>query len=114
MKTFLFLSSITLVAFLSIRAASEPEQLIVFGNYGGDGTTGPSIALNSDYTFHYVDNTSPKKPININGKWEIADHQVHLIDVNDKSVMTELQIVREGSCLKARKGLAFYTLCHCE
>ena len=114
MKTILFLSSVILFAALSIRATPKPEQLIVFGNYGGDGVTGPAIVLNADYTFHYVDNTSPSHKIDITGKWEIVDQHVHLIDVTDKKVMTELDIVREGSCLKARKGMAFYTLCRNE
>lgn len=114
MKTILFLSSVILVAILSIQAVSEPDQLIVFGNYGGDGETGPAIVLNPDYTFHYVDNTSPAHLIDITGKWEIVNQQVHLMDVTDKKVMTELEIVREGCCLKARKGMAFYTLCRSE
>ena len=114
MKTLLFLSSALLVALLSIRATTEPEQLIVFGNYGGDGETGPAVVLNTDYTFHYVDNTSPAHRIDITGKWEIVDQHVHLIGVTDKKVMTELEIVREGCCLKARKGMAFYTLCRSE
>lgn len=114
MKTILLLSSAILVTLLFIQASPKPEQLIVFGNYGGDGETGPAIVLNPDYTFRYVDHTNPSHQIDITGKWEIVNQQVHLMNVTDKKVMTELEIVREGCCLKARKGMAFYTLCRSE
>lgn len=89
---------------------SDPE--IRYGKFGGDGKTAPQIELKSDHTFHYLDLTKSSNPINISGTWEIKDQEVHLLNVTQKQVMKELEIIREGKCLKARKQFAFYTLCH--
>jgi hypothetical protein len=112
MKSLLFISASALMSSIFINAESEPAK-IVFGTFGGDGITAPKIELNADYTFHYVDNTKASKPIDITGNWESYNNQIHLIDVNNKKVMDDMEITREGKCLKARKGMAFYTLCNC-
>ena len=112
MKQLLFIPAAALIALLFVQAESESPE-IVFGTFGGDGNTAPRIELNADNTFHYIDNTKPSNPIDITGTWESTNSEVHLIDVNNRKVMDDLQIERDGKCLKARKGLAFYTLCNC-
>ena len=90
-----------------------PNSNVSYGKFGGDGYSAPQITLNEDHTFHYVDKTDKNNPIDINGKWKIVEEELYLLDVNNKKVMDEFEITREGKCLKARKGMAFYTLCNC-
>lgn len=113
MKKSLFI--LTIIAFagtvFSFTRISTPE--IAYGTFGGDGVNAPKIELNADHSFHYIDNTKPSNLIDITGTWTIENNEVHLLDVNNRKVMDELSIEREGKCLKARKGMAFYTLCNC-
>lgn len=88
--------------------SNEPK-----GVYGGDGKTAPLIELRSDKTFHYLDLTNKNHPIDISGTWKMSGHTVRLLNVSQKGVMKDLEITREGKCLKARKKFAFYTLCNC-
>ncbi len=90
-----------------------PNASVSYGKFGGDGYSAPQITLNEDHTFHYVDKTNKNAPIDISGKWKIVEEELYLLDVNNKKVMDEFEITREGKCLKARKGMAFYTLCNC-
>lgn len=90
-----------------------PTTTIRYGKFGGDGFTAPQLELNEDHTFHYIDNTNKHSPINFSGTWEIVENDVYLLGVNKQHVMDKLTIMREGKCLKARKGMAFYTLCNC-
>lgn len=109
-QLFLFsFGAILAILSLSFGFSSAPE--IHYGKFGGDGKTAPQIELKSDHTFHYVDLTKSSQPIDLSGTWEIKDQEVHLLNVTQKQVMKELEIIREGKCLKARKQFAFYTLC---
>lgn len=114
MKT-LFVSAFFLIA-APVYCLAYPGNgnNIEYGTFGGDGLSAPKLILNDDNTYHYIDKTDGKNPIDIIGTYYILDGEVILRDTNNKKVMNELQIVREGKCLKARKGAAFYTLCNCD
>jgi|SRR6218665_167686 len=110
--------SIALLALIALTGvlfsfAKVPNATISYGKFGGDGISAPQITLNEDHTFHYIDKTNKLSPIDITGTWTIIENEIHLLDVNNKQVMDELEIIREGKCLKARKGMSFYTLCNC-
>lgn len=113
MKKSIFLFGIAALTGLILSFTKTENPTIVFGTFGADGMNAPKIELNADHTFHYVDKTQKFSPIDITGTWTIENNEVHLLDVNNRKVMDELSIEREGKCLKARKGMAFYTLCNC-
>lgn len=114
MKRLFLFSFGTLLAILSWSFGFSSDPEIRFGKFGGDGKTAPLIELKPDKTFHYLDLTKSSNPIDISGTWEIRNQEVHLLRVTQKHVMKELEIIRDGKCLKARKQFAFYTLCGCE
>ena len=114
MKTSAALFAFILLTGFLFSFSKTPNSTVSYGKFVGDGYSAPQIILNADYTFRYIDKTDKNAPIDISGKWKIVEEEVILLDVNNKKVMNELEITREGKCLKARKGMAFYTLCNCE
>lgn len=103
-----------LLVLLTLSFGFNSETNLNYGKFGGDGKTAPLIELNSNHTFRYLDLTDKNHPIDISGNWELVDQEVHLLNVSQKKVMKELEVIREGKCLKARKNFAFYTLCNCK
>lgn len=113
MKKVLLSLALFFTTVIVVSATINTSPAINYGTFGGDGTTAPKIELKADHTFHYVDNTKKNQPIDISGTWTSGDGKVQLQDVKERRVMKEFNIEREGKCLKARKGMAFYTLCNC-
>ena len=111
-KAFLSFVFIALTGVL-LSFSKVPNANVSYGKFGGDGYSAPQITLNENHTFHYVDKTNKQSPIDITGTWTVVENELHLLDVTNKRVMDEFEITREGKCLKARKGMAFYTLCNC-
>lgn len=103
-----------LLVLLTLSFGFNSETKVNYGKFGGDGKTAPRIELNSNKTFHYLDLTDQNHPIDITGSWELAGQEVRLLNVSNKKVMKNLEVIREGKCLKARKNFAFYTLCNCD
>ncbi|MNK00348.1 hypothetical protein D3C87_181320 [compost metagenome] len=103
-----------LLVLLTLSFGFNNETKVNYGKFGGDGKTAPLIELNANKTFRYLDLTNKNNPIDITGSWKMVEQEVHLLNVSQKKVMKELEVIREGNCLKARKNFAFYTLCHCD
>jgi len=94
---------------------SQTSETLKSGIFGGNGTNAPKVQLNEDHTFHYLDKTNPRVPIEFNGTWSFNEGKLQLITPKQVSrkAMTHFKVVRNGQCIRAKKGFAFYTLCIC-
>ena len=89
-------------------AQSEASKKIV-GTYGEKFIH--QLTLNEDNTFQYIRVLNNEK-MKVNGEWVFNDGNISLIDsTNEKNVIKKWKVKNNTSCLKAKKGLAIYTLC---
>jgi hypothetical protein len=119
MKTFKILIGILVLATIfSFKTKQKLNIKAVAGTYGVcsyqiSGKTILSLSLNQDKTFHYIDNTNTKKPIDVTGNYKVINNQIVLKNYKTTyKFHTKWKIDDNNKCIKARKGLTFYRLCN--
>lgn len=102
------------------RIADYKKGLFNSGRFGickcGENSYVPTISfmLNEDYTFHYVDFSNSKKPIDIKGNWKLKDNTILLENYTPtSSISNKWKLEENQKCIKSRSGLAFIRLCDC-
>jgi hypothetical protein len=100
------------ISFTTLSFVNIPTEKIA-GTYGVCGTNQSTVELklNADNTFHYIDNSNPKKKINVTGKWSMKKNRIALHGDNAEiKFHNNWKIDEQGIAAKSRKGLAFYRL----
>lgn len=82
-------------------------------NYHSEGKSILSLVLNKDQTFHFIDKTNTKKPIDVIGSWDLQNNTIQLKGyTSEYKIHHQWKIDANLLCIKARKGLTFYRLCN--
>lgn len=121
MKTFKILIGIlVLTTIFSFKNKQKLDVKAVAGTYGVcsyeiSNKAVLNLVLNLDKTFRYIDNTNPKKAIDLTGNYELVNNRIVLQNYTSTfKFHTNWKIDGNTKCIKARKGLTFYRLCNTE
>jgi hypothetical protein len=107
-----------LMTVLSFKNKAQLTIKAVAGTYGvcsyqSEGKAMLSLVLNEDQTFHFIDKTNAKKPIDVKGSWDLQNNTIQLKGyTSENKIHHQWKIDANQKCIKARKGLTFYRLCN--
>lgn len=70
------------------------------------------LTLNSDHSFHFINNSNESKPLDIKGNWTLKNNAV-ILESEDLQgdFHKKWKISKNGTSAKSRKGFYFMTLC---
>ena len=110
---------LVLAVFLSFVAMSfkgnrSPENInLIKGTYGVNNSNNSlRLVINDDNTFHYINSTNPKTPIDVKGKWELRGNAVYLKNYRSEfRINTKWKVGKDCPCLRSVKGIEFTRLC---
>ncbi len=99
------------VAFALTLSAFSPDENRVSGTYGVCSHSGMvELEIMPDGTYHYIDRSDQKAPVDVNGTWEARKNRVLLKDNENLRFHRKWHISSDGTIAKSRKGMAFYRL----
>lgn len=107
-----------LITMLSFKNKEKLTIKVVAGTYGVCSYESKSesilkLVLNQDQTFHFIDKTNAKKPIDVTGSWNLQNNTIQLKGYTcNYSIHHKWKIDNNQLCIKSRKGLNFYRLCN--
>ena len=107
-----------LMTALSFKNKAQLTIKAVAGTYGvcnnqSEGKSMLSLVLNEDQTFHFIDKTNAKNPIDVTGSWNLQNSTIQLKGyTSENKIHHQWKIDTNQLCIKARKGLTFYRLCN--
>lgn len=112
------LIAFTLMSFTYIRNTKTTK--LTAGTYSTCGCADSKdsaqkigLIIHENNTFHYFDNTTVGKSIDIKGNWTLDESTVILKDYPaGSSIDNTWEIDKNGNCLKSRKGLSVIRLCN--
>jgi len=107
--TTLVLIAISITAWSFINVSNQ----YIAGTYGVCNTNNTTVELklNPDNSFRYIDNSNPKKTINVKGKWTMKKNRISLHDYSSQFKFHDnWKIDKEGIVANSRRGLSFYRL----
>ena len=106
---FTFILSFTFL--LSSMTVGGKEKVSAAGCYGDCTTENQKtkLILKEDNTFHYIDNSYSKSPVDIHGKWEQKGNTI-VLETSDKNpgLRKKWKLKRNGMCLSSRKAALFF------
>lgn len=106
------LLSLTMLSFENGNRKVSSEQ--VTGIYGdADGTdVNIQLTIKEDFSFRFIHNCNPNKPIDVRGAWILLNNTVILKDYkSDVSINKKWKIDNNSKCLKSRHGMEFIRIC---
>jgi hypothetical protein len=114
--------SITILIIVCSSFKDKPVPVLLNGSYGScncgeaDNSENPNALLfNEDQSYVYNNVNSENKIEKITGTWSIENGKIVLSNTNnDLQIPDRWEIDKKGKCIKGRKGLAFFRLCHIE
>lgn len=100
----------------------QPLPILLKGAYGNCGCGEEenseiqnALFLNENQSYLYNQVRSDNKIEKINGTWTMEKGQIVLSNTkNELRIPDRWKIDENGKCIKGRKGLAFFRLCHIE